>query len=171
MKRTTRFPAIWRFLILPVALSAWHQAMLSPHAKAQQETVRTAPEPQRQRPPESNWFNADSPGVAALARPDSFLPYGAGPSGSRADGCCQDCHPQGCCLKKLLIWATCCPKQRVGCTNSFCCNSCTYKGVVPFYYFFLNPKCIEGTGLHSTFNHACYRGCNGCAAQGTCGKP
>ena len=96
------------------------------------------------QPPANNWYNVDTPGRAALARPDYFLPYGPGPSGSRADGCCHDCHPQGCFLKTLVVWATYCPKERVCGSSSFCCNRCTYKGVVPLYYFFLNPKCLEG---------------------------
>jgi hypothetical protein len=172
MNRTTKFPWIRRFLVLVVTLSPCHLVTLSSSASAQQrELVSTAPEPTPQQPPANNWFNVDTPGVAALARPASLIQYGPGPGGGRADGCCHDCHPQGCLLKKILLWATYCPKERVCCSNSFCCNSCQYKGVVPFYLFYLNPHCVEGTGLHATFTQPCYRGCNGCAAAGTCGQP
>jgi hypothetical protein len=74
----------------------------------------------------------------------------------------QACHPQGCIFRKLFVWATYCPKTRLGCCHK-CCNSCQYKGVEPPYLFFLNPKCIEGSGVSATFPNQCYRGCNGCA--------
>jgi hypothetical protein len=171
MKWTTRYPWIVRSLILLVSLSAYLFAPWPSRVSAQQEAVSTAPEPAPRQAPAMNWVNVASPGVSALARPDSFLPYGSGPGGGQGGGCCHDCHPQGCFLKKLWVWATYCPKERVGCITPLACGSCHYKGSVPYYLFYLNPHCVEGTGLHSTYMHQCYRGCQGCAAAGTCGQP
>ena len=151
------FSATTGGVALLVALSACH--LLTPAvAMAQQEAVSAAPEPGPQQPPENNWFNVSTPGVAALAKPDSFLPYGPPP-----DGACCPGRKSGSCIHRLIDWATYCPKNRV-CSCTSCCNSCQYKGVVPIYLFFLNPKCVEGSGLHRTFPNECYRGCQGCAA-------
>jgi hypothetical protein len=84
-------------------------------------------------------------------------------------GCGPSCHPQGCLLRKLWIWATYCPKERV-CSCTSCCNSCQYKGVLPIYLLFLNPKCFEGSGVHPTVPNECYRGC-GCATGTACRHP
>lgn len=154
MNRTTRWIWFSPCLILLVALSS---------ATAQdrrQEAVRTAPEPAPQQPPANNWFGFSSPGVGALARPNSFLPYGPRPAGV----CCPGCK-SGSCIHRLIEWATYCPKYRA-CSCCQCCNSCQYKGVVPLYRFFLNPPCLEGSGLHVTFNNECYRGSKDCT---TCG--
>lgn len=114
--------------------------------------------------PNSGTANSDNPAVGGAA---------AGVVVPRANpgcaGCGHDCHPQGCLLRKLWIWATYCPKERVHSSKS-CCNSCQYKGVVPFYLFFLNPKCFEGSGVRPTFPNECYRGC-GCATGAKCGHP
>ena len=82
--------------------------------------------------------------------------------------CGPACHPQGCLLRKLWIWATYCPKERV-CNWTSCCNSCQYKGVVSPYLHFLNPKCFEGSGISPTFANECYRGYKGCGAGAACG--
>jgi hypothetical protein len=85
-------------------------------------------------------------------------------------GCGCNCHPQGCLLRKLLIWATYRPKEHV-CSWGSCCNSCQYKGVVAPYLYFLNPKCFEGSGISPTFANECYRGYqHGCANGSTCGQ-
>ena len=85
-------------------------------------------------------------------------------------GCGSACHPQGCLLRKLLIWATYRPKEHV-CSWGSCCNSCQYKGVVAPYLYFLNPKCVEGNGISPTFANECYRGCQrGCANGAACGQ-
>ncbi|HTU21339.1 MAG TPA: hypothetical protein VMG10_25015 [Gemmataceae bacterium] len=152
-----RFPEITRGLALLVALTSCHLVTLS-DALAQQEAVSTAPEPGPIQPPANNWFNVSTPGTAALARPDSFIQYGPRPDGV----CCPGCKCQSC-IHRLIGWATYCPKYRV-CSCTQCCNSCQYKGVVPVYLFFLNPKCSEGSGLHRTFVPECYRGCQSCAA-------
>ncbi|MHB1422598.1 MAG: hypothetical protein ACYC3I_05270 [Gemmataceae bacterium] len=80
------------------------------------------------------------------------------------EGCCHDCHPHGCFLKKLLIWSTYCPKERI-CSSCQWCNSCEYKGVKPLHLFFQNPKCFEGNGASPTFANECYRNCNNCAGR------
>jgi hypothetical protein len=135
-------------------------------AYGQQEMVSTRPEPGPQQPPAENWFNVDTPGRSALARPDSFLPYGPPPAGI----CCPGCK-DNCLFVRVLAWATYCPKYRV-CSVAQCCNSCQFKGAHPaFYLFFLNPKCVSGSGLHATFTNDCYRGCKDCAAGATCGQP
>lgn len=97
------------------------------------------------------------------ARPGGYGSQGPIGAGTGCDGCGgYACHPQGCIFRKVLIWATYCPKERLGCCHNFC-NSCQYKGVEPLYLFFLNPKCFEG-GIHRpTFTNECYRGCKGCA--------
>jgi hypothetical protein len=131
-----------------------------------QEAVKTAPEPAPQQPPQDNWYNASTPGVRALARPGSFPEYGPPPGGV----CCPG-KKNGHLCKRLLAWATYCPKERV-CNCCQCCNSCQYKGAyVPPYLFFLNPKCYEGSGLRQTFNNDCYRGCKSCADGGQVGHP
>jgi hypothetical protein len=80
-------------------------------------------------------------------------------------GYCHDCHPHGCLAKKLLIWATYCPKYRV-CSCCQWCNSCQYKGVRPLHLLFQNPKCFEGCGVSPTFGHECYRNCHNCDSCG-----
>ena len=164
MEPTSRFPGVTRGLALLLALFACHLLNFSA-AEAQQETVSATPEAGPQQPPENNWFNVSTPGVAALARPDSFLPYGPPP-----DGCCCPGRKSGSCLHRVIAWATYCPKYRV-CSCTSCCNSCQYKGVVPIYLFFLNPKCVEGSGLHRTVPNECYRGCANCAAGPESGHP
>jgi hypothetical protein len=131
-------------------------------ADQRQEAVKTAPEPAPQQPPPNNWFNVSSPGTRALARPDSFLQYGPPPEGV----CCPG-RRCGHYLHRILAWATYFPKYRA-CSCCQWCNSCQYKGVVPLYTFFLNPKCSEGSGVQATFANECYRGCKTCAA---CGHP
>lgn len=157
MNGTARFSEMARGLALLVALFAGHLFTLSA-AMAQQEAVSATPEPGPQQPPANNWFNVSTPGVAALARPDSFLPYGPPP-----DGVCCPGNKSGSCIHRLIAWATYYPKNRV-CSCTECCNSCQYKGVVPLYLFFLNPKCVAGSGLHRTVPNECYRGCANCAA-------
>lgn len=149
--------------ILPRSLTVAALLLLALSAVAadtRQEAVKTAPEPAPQQPPPNNWLNARTPGTRALARPDSFLPFGPRPEGV----CCPGCK-KGHILCRLLEWATYCPKYRV-CVCTECCNSCQYKGVLPIYTFFLNPQCIEGSGLHSTFANECYRGCSDCGGCG-----
>jgi len=141
--------------LLLVALSALA-------ADTRQEAVKTAPEPAPQQPPPNNWLNAITPGRGALARPDSFLQYGPRPEGV----CCPSCK-KGHFFLRLLEWATYCPKYRV-CVCTECCNSCQYKGVQPLYPFFLNPKCLEGSGKQATYANDCYRAGTGCAS---CGHP
>lgn len=154
-----RWPGARQGLTLLMALAVVHLVAFHATAVAQQtEIVRTTPEPPPQQPPENNWFNASTPGVAALARPDSFLPYGPPP-----DGCCCPGRKNGPLICRVFAWATYCPKERV-CSVAQCCNSCQYKGVIPLYPFFLNPKCVEGSGLHRTVPNECYRGCQDCAA-------
>ena len=164
MNPRARFPEFPRGLALLVALFACHLMSLSA-AMAQQDMENTAPEPLPQQPPENNWFNVSTPGVAALARPDSFLQYGPPPGGV----CCPG-NKSGSCIHRLIAWATYCPKNRT-CSCTACCNSCQYKGVVPLYPFFLNPKCVAGSGLHRTFPNECYRGCASCAAGTANGHP
>lgn len=168
LDRLAKLHGVVRGLVLVIALPACHLVAWHGRASAQQnlETVRTAPEPAPQQPPENNWFNVSTPGVAALARPDSFLPYGPPPNG----GCCCPGRKSGCCIGRILAWATYCPKERV-CSCTACCNSCQYKGVLPIYPFFLNPKCVEGSGLHKTVPNECYRGCQDCAAGAAGGHP
>jgi hypothetical protein len=71
-------------------------------------------------------------------------PYAREPGG----GCC-NCPRTGSCWHRLLGWATYCPKERIGCCHGEC-NVCHYKGEVPVYLFFLNPCCVEGSGIHPT---------------------
>lgn len=82
-------------------------------------------------------------------------------------GYCHDCHPHGCFLKKLLIWSTYCPKERI-CSTCQWCSSCQYKGVKPLHLFFQNPKCFEGCGVYPTFANECYRNSGNCDG---CGHP
>ncbi|HEY7328429.1 MAG TPA: hypothetical protein VH592_12345 [Gemmataceae bacterium] len=124
------------------------------------EAVKTAPEPAPQQPPANNWFNARTPGRGALAQPNSFLQYGH----SENDNCCPG-RRCGHYLHRIVAWATYCPKYHV-CACTQCCNSCQYKGVLPLYPIFYNPKCIEGSGIQATFANECYRGNVDCA---TCG--
>lgn len=148
-----------RCVALLFALAVCHLVAFQAAAIAQQtETVKTTPEPGPQQPPLDNWFKASTPGVSALAKPDSFLPYGPPP-----DGCCCPGKKSGPLICRIFAWATYCPKERV-CSCTQCCNSCQYKGVIPLYPFFLNPKCVEGSGLHRTVPNECYRGCQDCAA-------
>jgi hypothetical protein len=137
-------------------------AVAAPAADTRLEAVKTAPEPAPQQPPPNNWFRVRTPGRGALAGPNSFLPYGPPPEGA----CCAG-RRCGHYLHQILEWATYCPKYRV-CAWTQCCNSCQYKGVLPLYTFFLNPKCIEGSGVQATFGNECYRGHKDCAA---CGHP
>jgi hypothetical protein len=132
--------------------------LLTAAADPRQEAVKTAPEPAPQQPPANNWFNVSTPGVRALAKPDSFLQYGPPPSGA----CCPG-RRCGRYLRRILAWATYFPKQRT-CSCMQWCNSCQYKGVVPLYTFFLNPPCLEGSGVQATFTNGCYRGCKDSAA-------
>lgn len=116
--------------------------------------------------PSTNWPQVETPGVRALAQPGAFIHY-APPGGA---GCCNGCpgHKTESCLHRLIAWATYCPKERIGCCHS--CNSCHYKGVLPIYLFMLNPKCVEGSGIHATFpNPPCTHGCKTCAAGAPCG--
>jgi hypothetical protein len=125
-----------------------------------QEAVKTAPEPAPPQPPPTNWFNVSTPGTRALAKPDSFLQYGP-----PADGTCCPGSRRGRYVRRLVAWATYFPKYRAcSCTQG--CNSCQYKGTLPLYTFFLNPKCLEGSGVHATFAHECYRGGATCSADG-----
>jgi hypothetical protein len=129
-------------------------------AEQRQEAVKTAPEPPPQQPPPNNWFNVSTPGVRALARPDSFLQYGLPP-----DGACCPGRRCGRYLRRIVAWATYFPKYRA-CSCCQWCNSCQYKGVAPLYLYFLNPKCSEGSGNQATFTNECYRGCKSCPADG-----
>lgn len=162
MTPTLSLPWIARCFALLVTLFPYHLVALSSATAAdqRQEAVRTAPEPAPQQPPPNNWFGFSSPGIGALARPDSFLPYGPRPEGV----CCPGCK-SGSCLHRLLAWATYFPKYRA-CSCCQYCNSCQYKGVLPLYTLFLNPPCIEGSGKHVTFTHPCYRVGQDCAACG-----
>lgn len=164
----TKLHRISRCLTLFLTLPACHLFAFYSTVTAQQsiEAVRTAPEPPPQQPPENNWFNVSTPGVGALAKPDSFLPFGPPTNG----GCCCPGNKSGSCLCRIWAWATYCPKERV-CSVKSCCNSCQYKGVLPIYPFFLNPKCIEGSGLHTTFPNECYKGCQNCANGPAGGHP
>ncbi|MGH7172241.1 MAG: hypothetical protein ACRELG_18345 [Gemmataceae bacterium] len=150
------FSGVAHGLALLIGLSSCHFITVSPVA-AQQDMVSTAPEPPPRQPPVNNWFNVDTPGTAALARPDSFLPYGPPP-----DGVCCPGNKSGSCIRRLIAWATYHPKIRV-CSCTSCCNSCQYKGFAPLYLTFLNPKCVAGSNLHRTFANECYRGCANCA--------
>ncbi len=125
---------------------------------------------QEQTTPQLPSAAVESPVGAAPTSGDNSAASGvpAGAAAPAAGGGCAGCgghacHPQGCFLRKLLIWATYCPKERI-CSFTNCCNSCQYKGVIPLYPFFLNPPCVEGCGIHPTFTPQCYRGCKGCAA-------
>lgn len=164
--RRARIPGNTPGLALLVPLCFCHLLAFSdPAAAQQQEAVRSAPEPAPRQPPANNWFNVSTPGRAALARPDSFLPYGPPPSGV----CCPG-RKSGSCLRRLIAWAVYCPKYRV-CSCTSCCNSCQYKGIVPLYLYFLtNPNtCVEGSNLHATVPNTCYRGSKSCAAGPACG--
>lgn len=149
----TNRTAMTRCLALLIALSA-------AAADSRQEAVKTAPEPAPQQPPPNNWFKVRTPGVFALARPDSFLQYGPVP-----DNVCCPGRRNGHYLHQILAWATYVPKYRI-CSWTQCCNSCQYKGVAPLYMFFLNPKCFEASPLHATFANECYRGSKDCACGG-----
>jgi hypothetical protein len=151
----------WSFRNRSLTVAALMLAAVSaPAADTRLEAVKTAPEPAPQQPPPNNWFNVRTPGRSALAGPNSFLQYGPPPEGA----CCPG-RRCGHCLHQILAWATYCPKYRV-CVCTECCNSCQYKGVVPLYPFFLNPKCIEASGVQATFANECYRGNKDCP---TCG--
>lgn len=114
--------------------------------------AQTSAEVQTATTPESPVTRAGSAGQGAAAGAPGVVPGGAA-------GCCgHNCHTQGCFLYKVWVWATYCPKERLGCCRGFC-NSCQYKGALPFYLFFLNPKCMEGSGVHPTFANECFRGC------------
>jgi hypothetical protein len=126
---------------------------------AQQAPKPTLPETAPQQPPMDNWLSVSTPGITALAKPESFLQYGPNPN----CGCCPG-KKSGSCVHRLIEWATYCPKERIGCCH--CCTSCQYKGVLPYYQFFL--RCQEGSGLHATFTHPCYQGCKDCAAATPC---
>lgn len=157
-------------LALSVVLGSVALLVPSGRAVAQQagsvpEFVISTPEPGPQQPPANNWFNVSTPGVAALAKPGSFAPYEPPPAGV----CCPG-EKHGCFARRLLAWATYCPKQRV-CSCTSCCNSCRYKGVMPLYPIFLNPKCFCGSGQHQTVPNTCYRGCQNCAACQAGGHP
>jgi hypothetical protein len=165
MKATAVFSWMGRILaVFFVTLSPCHLVTLS-SAVGQQEMVSTTPEPGPLQPPANNWFNVDTPGRAALATPQALMQYGPRPEGV----CCPGCKNQHI-ICRIFEWATYCPKYRV-CSVAQCCNSCQYKGVVPYYLFMLNPKCTEGSGLHATVPNQCYRGCKDCAAGATCGQP
>lgn len=153
MNQTVNFHWMTRCLALFVALSA-------AAADTPLEAVKTAPEPAPQQPPPNNWFNVSTPGRSALANRNSFLQYGPPAN----NNCCPG-RRCGHYLRRIIAWATYCPKYRV-CSCTQWCNSCQYKGVVPFYTFFLNPKCIEGSGVQATFPNQCYRGYKDCT---TCG--
>jgi hypothetical protein len=113
--------------------------------------------------------NAAVPAVPATAHaPLTYYAPGAGP----ASGCGHNCpwdHADGhCpCLRRLIAWATYCPKERV-CTLGGC-NSCGYKGVLPIHVFF-GRYCVNGCGEHATYpNPTCCHGCKGgpgCASGG-----
>ena len=157
MNPRARFPRVVRGLALLVALPLCH-LLSGAAAVAQQEAVNVAPEPGPMQPPANNWFNVSTPGVAALAKPDSFLQYDPPPNGV----CCPG-KKSSRYICRLFAWATYYPKYRV-CSCTSCCNSCQYKGVAPLYLYFLNPKCVAGSGLRRTFTPECYRGCQNCAA-------
>lgn len=119
----------------------------------------------------NNRIVPDDPTIlAGRAGTAAATPAGIVPPPAGNPGCCNNCHPQGCILRKLWIWATYCPKERA-CSPTPFCNSCQYKGAVPFYLFYLNPKCFEGSGIYPTFPNQCYRGCQGCAAGTAAGHP
>ena len=123
----------------------------------------TSPEGAAQRS-STNWTTVASPGVSALVTPASLIQYAAPPEG------CANCpgNKSGCCLRRLIEWATYCPKERIGCCHS--CNSCYYKGV-PSVYPFFGRTCAVGSGLQATFpNPTCCHGCKGCSAGSPCGK-
>jgi hypothetical protein len=167
MNAMARFPMVGRGLALLVALPVCLCAGFDAAVTAQQleEAVKTAPEPPPQQPPANNWFNVSTPGIAALAKPDSFLQFAPPPNGV----CCPG-QKSGCFLRRVAAWATYCPKYRV-CSCTSCCNSCQYKGVESYYLYFLNPKCVVGSGLRQTFGNECYRGCQSCAAGPAGGHP
>ncbi len=71
-------------------------------------------------------------------------PYARAPGG----GCC-NCPRTKFCCRRLLEWATYCPKERYCCCPRQC-NFCHYKGALPYYTFMLNPHCVEGSGIHPT---------------------
>lgn len=77
-------------------------------------------------------------------------------------GCGNGCQTQGSLLHKLLVWATYRPKEHV-CSCTDWCASCRYKGLVPPYLYFQNPRCVEGSGIAPTFSNSCSRGCQSCA--------
>jgi hypothetical protein len=140
--------------VLAILLSA-----NTPLLHAQQALKPPIPETTPLQPPMDNWLSVSTPGVSALAKPDSFLQYGP----NAACGCCPG-NKSSSCIHRLIAWATYCPKERIGCCHS--CTSCQYKGVWPFYQSFL--RCQDGSGLHATFTHQCYQGCKGCAADAPC---
>jgi hypothetical protein len=76
--------------------------------------------------------------------------------------CGNPCQTQGCLLYKVLVWATYRPKEHV-CSCTQWCNSCGYKGLVPPYLYFQNPRCVEGSGIAPTFANTCSSGCRSCA--------
>jgi hypothetical protein len=123
---------------------------------------------QQTNPPQPPAFEATpgvgQPRVGGVEGTDRIPPnLGEGAAGLAGGAGCggSACHPQGCLLRKLLVWATYYPKERV-CSCTSCCNSCQYKSVYPPYLMFLNPKCFEGSIQHGTVPNECYRGCKGC---------
>jgi hypothetical protein len=83
---------------------------------------------------------------------------------------CQPDHARRFCLRRLIEWATYCPKERIGCCKS--CNSCQYKGAEPVYLY-MTEFCKEGSGIRPTFApnccHGCKGCCNGCTNTSSCG--
>jgi hypothetical protein len=147
----------WKAVILMIVLAA-NAALL--HAQEQSPEPTTAEGgPQKSS---TNWTTVSSPGVSALATPASLIQYAPGAGCANCPG-----HKSGCCLHRLIEWATYCPKERIGCCRS--CNSCQYKGVLPLNLFF-GRTCAAGSGLHATFpNPTCSHGCAGCTTGAPCG--
>lgn len=121
---------------------------------------------------------AATPTTAANQGTLPALPVGAGgpltryaPGAGPASGCCGHCpwDPKDghCpCLRRIVAWATYCPKERV-CSLSGC-NSCGYKGVLPVHLLW-GRWCVNGCGMHATYpNPTCCHGCNKGCANGGC---
>ena len=76
----------------------------------------------------------------------------------------------GFCCRRLLEWATYCPKRAHGCCHPEC-NLCHYKGTLPLYLLMLNPHCVEGSGIHPTVPPipcTSHKGCASCRSCGGC---
>lgn len=87
------------------------------------------------------------------------------PHAGSSCNCCPGSKKRGSLCHVLLEWATYCPKERIGICKT--CNTCKYKGALPFYPFF-GRGCQEGSGVHPTlppdYSCHCHQGCSRCGA-------